>query len=464
MAAGQDNYNLRATLAISQEEAWNGTSRVLSLPNGRAVTVVVPAGTRAGQEIRLDGQGLTRPDGYTGALILTITILAAKPPIGTSQVEDAMPTLSTPPPNALPRTERAAPYTYPTPPSASQPGIAHNETYTPSSPITPPPPPPPLYSDQGVTLQATSPYAQTPPYGQPYSPPPSAPAPAPQPKAPRPQPRSRLATIIIAVIALLVIIGGIGLYSGVYLPAQRQAQATATAVAQVTGTANTQATATGQVVATQQAFINATATTQAQLNQQATATVTARQTLYTQTISATPTLNDSLSTPDTYNWDTGSNCFYNSGAYHVKTSQTQIVLYCVANNTNYSNFIYRVQMTIVSGTYGGIIFRADSQNSRFYLFRIAQDGSYTLYAYVDSTGSHAKNLTSGTASSFHNGFNQSNQIAVLVRNKEIDLYVNDTYIDSISDATLQSGQIGVVADGNATAPEVVYSNAQVWKI
>ncbi len=461
MAAGQDNSNLHATLAISQEEAWAGTSRVLSLPNGRTVTVVVPAGVRTGQEIRLEGLGLARPDGYMGALLLTITILAAQHGTGNTQIEDAMPTMSTPSP--FTPTVRAVPPSYPGI-STSQPGISSNETYTPSAPMTPPPPPPPMYNEQGATLQASSssPYAQTQPqYGQPYTQPPLAPAPAP---APRPKPRSRLATIVLLVVALLIIVGGISLYTSVYLPLQQQAQATAVAIAHVTGTASAQANATSQALATQQAFINATATTQAQLSQQATATVTARQTSYTQTISSNPTLSDSLSTADTYNWDTGSNCFYNGGAYHIKTSQTNIVLYCAAQNTNFSNFVYRVQMTIVSGTYGGLIFRADSQNSRFYLFRVGQDGSYTLYSYVDSTGGHAKTLTSGTASSIHTGYNQSNQIAVQASGNEIDLYINDTYIDSVSDATLQSGQIGVIADGNSTAPEVTYNNAQVWKI
>ncbi len=47
----QRGTDLRATLAISMTEALAGTSRVLTLPDGRQVNVLVPAGTRDGRVI-----------------------------------------------------------------------------------------------------------------------------------------------------------------------------------------------------------------------------------------------------------------------------------------------------------------------------------------------------------------------------------------------------------------------------
>src|SRR5947208_8519414 len=72
---GQQNGEIRATLALSQAEAREGTTRILNLPGGRQVVVPVPAGTHDGQEIHLEGQGQAAGyGGSRGTLILTIAI------------------------------------------------------------------------------------------------------------------------------------------------------------------------------------------------------------------------------------------------------------------------------------------------------------------------------------------------------------------------------------------------------
>src|SRR3954469_19092288 len=76
---GQQKGDIRATLALSQAEALAGTQRKLNLPDGRQAVVNVPAGTRDGQEIRLEGQG--EASGYgneRGALILTIATVGSE--------------------------------------------------------------------------------------------------------------------------------------------------------------------------------------------------------------------------------------------------------------------------------------------------------------------------------------------------------------------------------------------------
>src|SRR6266567_5332238 len=76
---GQQNADIRATLAVSQAEAFAGTQRKLNLPDGRQVVVNIAAGTHDGQEIRLEGEG--QPSGYgneRGALILTIAIVGGE--------------------------------------------------------------------------------------------------------------------------------------------------------------------------------------------------------------------------------------------------------------------------------------------------------------------------------------------------------------------------------------------------
>jgi WD40 repeat protein len=90
--------DIRATLAISQAEALNGTSRTLTLPEERQVTVSVPAGARDGQVVRLEGQGEASPEGgEAGALVLTILVVVAQeaPPFSPANVPEAEETLLT---------------------------------------------------------------------------------------------------------------------------------------------------------------------------------------------------------------------------------------------------------------------------------------------------------------------------------------------------------------------------------
>ena len=438
-ANGQNNGDIRATLAISQAEAQSGTTRMITLPGGRQVSVLIPAGAYTGQVISMEGQGEPGAGGRAaGTLVLTIAVAPA---------------------------ENFGYQPYPT----------AEQNFPTEIVQAPPPPPPPPSTEQAFypALGQRDGYTNYPQQGQPYlTPIPSAQAPtipsySPYPQQPPQQPRRRstglFAVLIILVLALIV--GSlVTFYVGVYRPAQLHAQATSTAVAKVTGTAQAQADATAQVQATQQAQINATATTQAQASNAATATVTTLQTSYSQIVNSAPTLNDPLTATSGSGWIEGPECSYTNNAYHAKETQSNILLYCAASKTNFSNFVYRVHMTILSGQRGGMIFRADAANSKFYLFRVAQDGTYDLYMYPDKTGTNAKKLTSGNATNMHTGQNASNLLAVVAHGSEIDLYINDQYQASANDSTFQSGEIGLVAENDGTPVDVAYTQAQVWRM
>nr|BBH92664.1 hypothetical protein KTA_08630 [Thermogemmatispora argillosa] len=83
--------DLHATLAISAEEAQTGTSRVLTLPDGRRLPMTLPAGMQSGQRLSLAGQGRRREDGTYSTLHLTIVVLpgppAAAPASGSPEAE-----------------------------------------------------------------------------------------------------------------------------------------------------------------------------------------------------------------------------------------------------------------------------------------------------------------------------------------------------------------------------------------
>ena len=68
--------DLHATLAISPQEAERGTIRTPSLPGQRQVRITVPAQTRHGQVLRLEGLGMAAYEGGPrSALQLTIAIV-----------------------------------------------------------------------------------------------------------------------------------------------------------------------------------------------------------------------------------------------------------------------------------------------------------------------------------------------------------------------------------------------------
>ena len=137
---------------------------------------------------------------------------------------------------------------------------------------------------------------------------------------------------------------------------------------------------------------------------------------------------------------------------------------CIAEAPTFSNFAFQVQMTITQGDEGGIIFRADPVNSKFYLFRISQNGAYDLYLYVDNQGTHAKNLLSNSSTLIKQGQNQTNTITVVAQGSNIFFYINGQYLDNVSNNTFSSGKIGVFGESNTNSTDVAFSNAQVWQL
>ncbi len=97
---------LHATLAISRAEAETGTTRTLTLPGGRQVSVTVPAGMGDGTTLRLEGQGMPYYEGGpAGSLVLTISIPAEASPLPLQQ-DSTEPTIAGSMPDAeLPSVE-----------------------------------------------------------------------------------------------------------------------------------------------------------------------------------------------------------------------------------------------------------------------------------------------------------------------------------------------------------------------
>jgi eukaryotic-like serine/threonine-protein kinase len=185
--------------------------------------------------------------------------------------------------------------------------------------------------------------------------------------------------------------------------------------------------------------------------------------------SGTLVLNDPLRNNNQgYEWDVQptvyGTCRFVNGAYHVAAPTTPFYHSCAAHNTHFTNFAYEVQMMIVSGNCGAIIFRADFQNFRYYYFRICANGSYKLLRFTSQNTSTP--LLQQVSSPFiHRGLGQINTMAVVANGNNLMLFVNHSSLGTVPD-TLYSkqGQIGVAADNDTSPTEVIFSNAKVWTI
>lgn len=154
----------------------------------------------------------------------------------------------------------------------------------------------------------------------------------------------------------------------------------------------------------------------------------------------------------------GGACQFTGGAYHVSASKAGYGSFCLASKSNFSNFASEVQMRIIQGDCGGLIFRFQQiNNGIFYYFEVCQNGTYTLWKSYS-----AKLIDNASSAVIHTGLNQSNLIAVVANGSTLDLYVNNQRIDSVSDSTSSQGEIGVEASYQTGPTEVVFSNAKVW--
>ena len=162
-----------------------------------------------------------------------------------------------------------------------------------------------------------------------------------------------------------------------------------------------------------------------------------------------------------YGWDEwdeqSEKCVFSGQSYRIAESQSNYMLFCLATNTNFSNFYYQVQMRITKGDGGGLIFRVSSDLSKQYLLKFSQDGTYYLQDYQGNVSD------SGNASGFNTGLNQTNLIAVSAEGNTLTAYVNQQKVTSINETSSSSGEIGLFAENDGNSTEVVFTDAMVWQ-
>ena len=294
----------------------------------------------------------------------------------------------------------------------------------------------------------------------PYNAPPTNPlagppafVPMPAPFPPIPPARSKrldtkaILAICAALLLLIISVGGLLFNFAYYQPYRAHTSATATAIVIPTTTARAEQTTVAISDHTQVA--------------QQQATTSAQQNTYTQAISGKPFLNDSLKSPSANGWDEGvawqnSSCTFKNDSYVVYQPNSGYFLPCFAENPTFISFALQVDIHVLQGDSGGVIFRADSSSGAGYIFNVDNYGNYDFYKYTTKS----TDLLYGQTYDYQT--DQKNRLTIIARGNTFFFYVNQHFIDSTTDKTFGEGSIGLVADDSQNATTVAYSNLKVW--
>jgi hypothetical protein len=266
--------------------------------------------------------------------------------------------------------------------------------------------------------------------------------------------RSCSIRVVLATLALLLILASIGIGASYYQITSNTSNASATATAQARNTSIPAAlTATAQARNTS-------------IPAALTATVTEAYSLYAQATAGVPFIKAALSSSVPGPWardvEKDASCTFTTQDYHIAV-QKQGFKICFAPDTTLTDFTFQVQMTIIKGERGGIVFRiTPSQNSvDAYYFEINSNGRYSLFRVQSNT---ANVLAADTSPLIKTGLDQPNMLTAIVRGSSIIIFINRQYVASVTDPTYKSGLIGLIAQTDQQATEVAFSDAEVWTV
>lgn len=170
---------------------------------------------------------------------------------------------------------------------------------------------------------------------------------------------------------------------------------------------------------------------------------------------------DPLTTPDYWKMQTsgswGGTCIFQNGSYQLAETVAGRTYGCNAASLQGKNFIYEVQMTMLSGDCGGFRFRYNPTKYAGYTFRLCHDGSITL-------AGGGTTLFGEISPAVRQGYNQRNTIAVLASGYQIRLYVNKQPIITITDNKFSQGTFALDVQDNTQPTAIAFNNAKIWQL
>lgn len=188
-----------------------------------------------------------------------------------------------------------------------------------------------------------------------------------------------------------------------------------------------------------------------------------------------PVINDPLKDNSRgYNWDIQSDahgsCNFAQGRYLLTAPaglDNGVGCQAEAPQGTFSNFVYQIQMTILSGA-------NNDQSGAGPTFRTNTAGNGQQYQVLfDAQGdwqvsTDAQSLNGGTCANpcphFHTGFNQPNVITVRAAGNFIQIQINGYDLGTYTDSTYSSGAIGVQMNPGTENSSVAFADVRVWQL
>jgi serine/threonine protein kinase len=176
---------------------------------------------------------------------------------------------------------------------------------------------------------------------------------------------------------------------------------------------------------------------------------------------------DTLSNEQLFTASTDTTCRFADRSYHVTASEVQRIRYCSSNQVFLVNPAIEVDMEIVRGNCGGIIFRLDRDTGEMYNFAICQNGRCILFRYTANNTTPTV-LYDGTSGAIRLGLGQTNRLGFVAKDALISMFVNGQPVAQFSDSTytlkLEGGHsVGLFATNENSTTEAVFRNFAAWE-
>jgi transcriptional regulator with XRE-family HTH domain len=199
--------------------------------------------------------------------------------------------------------------------------------------------------------------------------------------------------------------------------------------------------------------------------------------IYAQVMCKHALLSSALDRQDGLRWDENDQCRFRQGAYHVLLPATAYVAECFAHVAPFGpNFALQVDMTVLKGYSGGLMFRAEGPSSNWdvIISRVPIDiwGQYNFDLASTNVPCHlskdpiAPTYCYSPHGTITYGTGVTNTMTVIALGSQVYLYVNGFFLDQ-AQAPASSplkGFFGVFANGSRTTSDVAFRHLQLWNI
>ncbi len=166
--------------------------------------------------------------------------------------------------------------------------------------------------------------------------------------------------------------------------------------------------------------------------------------------------------------DPGSARRYLRGQYLISAKENEYIHWGLAGE-DFNNGVLTVDVRLLSGdkedSYASVIWRDNSINNEesYYILGFNDNGYFQVDKSLNDT---YISLIKYTYSPAFNAAGDTNKITIAFNNDVSEIFINEEYVGSITDKSIQSGDIGLgvsLADGATTPAEFSFDNLVVYR-